>query len=115
LSSAHDLADGGLAQALVESSVRTGFGADISLPEGDDPFVLLFSESSGRVVVSVKPGAADDLAELCGASRIRLAPIGTVGAAGDQARLSVRGQFSLSLAEIRAAWSATLPAVFAAV
>jgi phosphoribosylformylglycinamidine synthase subunit PurL len=113
LSSAHDLADGGLAQTLVESSLRKGFGAEITLPEGDDPFVLLFSESTGRVVVSIKAGTDDDLVALCEASRILLTPIGVVGDGGAAAQVSVAGQFSLPLAEIRAAWSATLPAVFA--
>ena len=51
--SAHDLADGGLAQAIVESSFRHGFGAEIELPAGADPFVSLFSESAGRVLVSL--------------------------------------------------------------
>jgi hypothetical protein len=85
----------------------------ITLPEGDDPFVLLFSESSGRVVVSVKPGADGDLAALCEASRILLTPIGVVGERGENAMVDVEGQFRLPLAQLRSGWSATLPDVFA--
>ena len=55
LSSAHDLADGGLAQALVESCLRYGHGVAVELPDSADPFVWLFSESAGRVLVSL-PG-----------------------------------------------------------
>ena len=44
---AHDLSDGGLAQALVESCLRNGVGARVWLPDGIDPFVALFSESAG--------------------------------------------------------------------
>jgi phosphoribosylformylglycinamidine synthase len=46
LSAAHDLSDGGLAQALVESCLQGGMGARIVLPEDADPFVWLFSESA---------------------------------------------------------------------
>ena len=57
LDSAHDLSDGGLAQALVESALAKGVGARIALPAGPYAFVQLFSESAGRVLVSVSPAA----------------------------------------------------------
>ena len=53
---AHDLSDGGLAQALAESVLRHGVGARVTL-EGD-AFVALFAESAARAVVTV----ADDRA-----------------------------------------------------
>ncbi|HEV2088099.1 MAG TPA: phosphoribosylformylglycinamidine synthase subunit PurL, partial [Cryptosporangiaceae bacterium] len=53
LGAAHDLSDGGLAQALAESCLRHGVGARVTLPDDADPFVWLFSESAGRVLVSV--------------------------------------------------------------
>jgi phosphoribosylformylglycinamidine (FGAM) synthase-like enzyme len=58
ISSAHDLADGGLAQALIESALRFGVGARVWLGEvlerdGVDLAAALFSESTGRVIVSV--------------------------------------------------------------
>ena len=56
LDRAHDLSDGGLAQALVESCLRGGVGARIALPAGVDPFVALFSESAGRAVVVGRRG-----------------------------------------------------------
>src|SRR3954467_73907 len=57
LSSAHDLSDGGLAQALVECCLRNGIGARVDLSEvGDgDPFLALFGESAARVVVTCSP------------------------------------------------------------
>ena len=79
LSSAHDLADGGLAQALVESCLRHDHGVEVNLPEDPEPFVALFSESSGRVLVSVKPGAVDDLTALCDEIGIERHRLGTVG------------------------------------
>ena len=112
LSSAHDLADGGLAQALVESCLRHGFGVEIELPIDVDPFVMLFSESAGRVLVSVHPDAEDDLAGLCAEADIHLHRLGTVRDVED-AELHIAGQLILPLAEIREAWSAPLRAVFA--
>src|SRR5262249_22233734 len=50
---AHDLSEGGLAQALVESCLRGQVGARVWLPEDLDPFVALFSESTGRAIVAV--------------------------------------------------------------
>ncbi len=108
LSSAHDLADGGLAQALVESALRKGFGVSVRLPDGADPFVALFSESSGRVLVSVKDGAGADLTQLCAAANITVHHLGEVTDAVD-ATVTVEGQFDLGLAEIRAAWEAPIP------
>ncbi len=114
LSSAHDLADGGLAQALVESCLRLGHGVDVTLPAEPDAFVALFSESSGRVLVSVHPDAVDDLTALCDEIGVERHRLGVVGNAGDDAALAVTDQFTLPLAELRTAWSGTLPAVFAA-
>src|SRR6202161_3874283 len=53
VSAAHDLSEGGLAQAVVESALAGETGCRIVLPEGTDPFVALFSESAGRVLVAV--------------------------------------------------------------
>ena len=113
LSSAHDLADGGLAQALVESCLRLGHGVEITLPTGLDPFVALFSESSGRVLVSAKPDAEDDLVSLCRTTGIARQRLGTVRDTAD-AVLQVTDQFTVPLAELREAWSRTLPEAFAA-
>ena len=114
LRSAHDLADGGLAQALVESCLRLDHGVKVDLPKDLDPFVALFSETSGRVLVSVKPDAVDDLTALCDDIGIERHRLGAVGEPGANATLAVTGQFSLPLTELREAWSGTLRAVFAA-
>ena len=56
IASAHDLSDGGLAQALAEAVLRFGVGARVWLTEimerdGVDATAALFSESTGRVIV----------------------------------------------------------------
>ena len=107
--SAHDLADGGLAQALVESSLRNGVGVSVSLG-AEDSFVALFAESTGRVLVSLPASGADDLRELATAADVPARRLGVTG--GDA--LVVESEFSLPLAEIRAAWTAPIPSAMAA-
>jgi len=113
LASAHDLADGGLAQAVVESALRHGLGARIVLPSEADPFVWLFSESAGRVLVSIKEGTAGDLAALCEINGVKLTKLGEV-TPSDDATIDVVGQFTLPLDRLREAWQGTVPAVMAA-
>ncbi|NUT36786.1 MAG: phosphoribosylformylglycinamidine synthase subunit PurL [Hamadaea sp.] len=111
---AHDLSDGGLAQALVESALRKGFGATIEVPEqwatGTQPFVYLYSESTARALVSVPPGHEKAFAALCEERQVPLTRLGAVAAEG--APLEVAGQFSIPLDELREAWTATLPTLF---
>jgi len=108
LTSAHDLADGGLAQAIVESALRRGHGVEVTLPQAADPFVWLFSESAGRVLVSLPEADVAALTELSTAHEVPLHPLGRVTGA-DAPTLAVAGQFSLPLDRVRATWSATLP------
>ena len=104
VSSAHDLADGGLAQTLTESALRYGVGARLHLT--GDAFTALFSESTARVVVTTSdPGAVRAAAETAG---VRVTELGMTG--GDA--LVVDGLLDLELTELRAAWTATLPALF---
>jgi len=110
LESAHDLSDGGLAQALVECCLRHGCGAHVALEGG--PFVALFSESAARAIVAVPPAAEAGFLELCAANGVPYQRIGVVADDGPQATLEVEAQFSFRLAELRRAWSATLPDVF---
>ncbi|MGZ6874563.1 MAG: AIR synthase-related protein, partial [Blastococcus sp.] len=104
VTSAHDLADGGLAQTLAESALRHGVGARLDL--GADPFTALFSESAARAVVTTTdPAAVRAAAEQAG---VTVTELGTTG--GDA--LVVDGVLELGLTELRAAWTATLPALF---
>jgi phosphoribosylformylglycinamidine synthase len=104
VSSAHDLADGGLAQALAESALRHGVGARLTL--GDDAFTALFSESGARAIVTTSdPGAVRTTADWAGV------PVTELGTTGGDA-LAVDGVLDLPLDELRAAWTATLPALF---
>ena len=107
LSSAHDLSDGGLAQALVESCLRHEVGVRVEL-EGD-AFLALFSESAARVLVTVSPDDEERLFELAADHGVPITSLGQTR--GDL--LSVKGLFDVPLEELRVAWTATLPAALA--
>ncbi|WP_337061398.1 phosphoribosylformylglycinamidine synthase subunit PurL [Kineococcus sp. G2] len=121
---AHDLSDGGLAQALVESCLRFGVGARVWLDElcerdGLDPFTALFSESAGRVVVAVPREDEVRFTDVCTARGLAHLRIGVTDAPdgvseGEEPSLDVQGLFTVPLAELREAHSATLPARFGA-
>jgi phosphoribosylformylglycinamidine synthase II len=110
IDSAHDLSEGGLAQALVESCLRADAGARVVLPEGTDPFVALFSESTGRAVVSVPRTEEVRFTDMCAARRLPFARIGVIDLLIPT--LEVQGQFSVPLRELRGAWSGTIPQYF---
>ena len=54
IQSAHDCSEGGLFATLLESAMAGNLGFELDLPEGIRKDVLLFGESAGRIVVSVK-------------------------------------------------------------
>ncbi|WP_141015477.1 phosphoribosylformylglycinamidine synthase subunit PurL [Nocardioides sambongensis] len=102
--SAHDLSDGGLAQALAESALGNGVGVAVDV--ADDAFVDLFSESATRALVTVPATAVAQVEQLAADRGVAVTALGTTG--GDA--LTVTGRFEIPLAELRAAWTSTLPA-----
>nr|WP_236642740.1 phosphoribosylformylglycinamidine synthase subunit PurL [Actinoplanes utahensis] len=110
VSAAHDLSDGGLAQVLVESTLRYDVGAKVTLPaDANSAFVQLFSESAGRALVAVPRG--HDKAFLAIAAEHGV-PVTAVGVTTEERTLEVEGQFSIPLDEVRQAWSSTLRDLF---
>jgi len=106
LTAAHDLSDGGLAVALAESCLTGGVGCQVTLP--GDPFTLLFSESAGRAVVAVRPGAEAEFATLCAQEDL---PAFVIGATGGTS-LEVSEAFEIPLADLAAVYRAVLPGLF---
>jgi phosphoribosylformylglycinamidine synthase subunit PurL len=105
IDAAHDVSDGGVAQTLVESALRGGVGARVWAPDGLDPFLFLFAESAGRAVVAVPRTEEVRFTDMCTARRFPHAKIGVI--TGDS--LDVQDQFEVPLAELRTAWTQTLP------
>lgn len=82
--SAHDLSNGGLVQALVDSVLRFGIGGAFDLTgaqgqNGLSDFDMLFSESQARAIIAVPEGALDAVYAACQAEGVDFARIGTTG------------------------------------
>ncbi|MBP2339693.1 phosphoribosylformylglycinamidine synthase [Saccharothrix coeruleofusca] len=108
LSAAHDLSEGGLAQALVEACLIGETGARVFL-EGD-LFTELFSESAGRVLVAVPRTEELRFTDMCTARGLPWRKVGVVDP--ESKALEIQGLGELGLDELRAAWEGTLPALF---
>jgi phosphoribosylformylglycinamidine synthase len=114
VASATDLSEAGLAQALTESVLRFNMGARVWISElcerdGIDRTSALFSESTGRVLVSV--GREDDVkfVGLCDARNI---PVLRIGVTDNTGELEIQDLATWKLDEIREPWAATLPELF---
>jgi phosphoribosylformylglycinamidine synthase len=109
VSAAHDLSQGGLAQALVEMCVLSDCGAAVTLPP-PDPFTALFSESTARILVAVPIPRLAEFAALAEGHGVASSGLGTVTPQRD--RLEISGVADLGLDELRDAWTGTLERYF---
>lgn len=132
LASAHDLAEGGLAVAAAEccfaaltaalsaavvaapESAPLGVELEVPLPPGVRPDAALFSESTGRVLVSCRPGDWPRLDQLAGGLGVRTQPVGWVR--GDQVRIRVGGKelVALPVTELWEEWHRSIPRLLGA-
>jgi phosphoribosylformylglycinamidine synthase len=110
VSAAHDLSQGGLAQALVEMCVLSECGAAVTLPP-PDAFTALFSESTARMLVAVPIPRLAAFAQLCDEHAVPSSGLGTV--TPQREVLEVSGVGELALADLKDAWTGTLPRYFA--
>ena len=125
---AHDLSEGGLALALVESCLRYGTGARIWLAElcerdGVTPFEALFSETTARAIVAVPRTEEVRFVDMCTARGIPVLRIGVTDDTADTRdaddsttdqgpMLDVQDLFTMSLADLDQAHRTALPAIF---
>jgi phosphoribosylformylglycinamidine synthase len=114
IASATDLSEGGLAQALTESVLRFNMGARVWLTEicerdGVDRTSALFSESTGRVLVSV--GREDDV-KFVGLCDARGIPVLRIGVTDNTDELEIQDLASWKLDDLRTPWVSTLPELF---
>ncbi|GAB3578053.1 phosphoribosylformylglycinamidine synthase subunit PurL [Amycolatopsis endophytica] len=110
ISAAHDLSDGGLAQALVEMVLIGQCGARAFVDEDADPFVQLFSESTGRVLVAVPRTEELRFTEMCTARGLPWRKAGVVDP--EAGGLEIQGVATFGFEELREAFEGTLPALF---
>jgi phosphoribosylformylglycinamidine synthase II len=111
ISSAHDIAEGGLAVALAECCLAGGLGASVELAPSESATDELFGEGPGGFLVSGAPQAMRALSE-----RVPVRRLGTVG--GEELRIepadgTAPGALALTLAELSKAYSEGLAEYFA--
>lgn len=116
IAAAHDLSEGGLAQAVFELLLGSGFGAQLDLSAvHDDAFSALFSESASRVLIAVTRDRADSAVERAASAGIPVVVLGSTTHDGVLHLAGTSGQpgEQISMDALAAAWEATLPERFA--
>ncbi|MBB6636023.1 phosphoribosylformylglycinamidine synthase subunit PurL [Cohnella thailandensis] len=109
VASAHDLSEGGLAAALAESGFGRGLGATVDFQSNLRPDIALFSESQSRILLSVKPDKADEVAAALEAAGVPSQRLGKVG--GENLTIAINGHTAISapLSEFRKEWKEAIP------
>lgn len=80
LQSCHDISEGGLAVTLAESAIKGNIGCRVKINSEDTQVEgVLFSESPGRVVASIKRADLDNLVHLVVEKEVEMRIIGKVG------------------------------------
>lgn len=105
---------------MTEATLRFGVGARVWLNEilerdGVDETAALFSESQGRVLVSVPREEDVKFRGLCDGRDYPVLRVGVTGQKGAEAELEVQGLFTIGLDELAPAHRNTLPNRFGAV
>ncbi len=103
--SAHDVSDGGLAIAIVESCSH--IGARVELKDDIRMDALLFGESQSRIIVSIKDKDLADFEKIADKYSIPFNIIGTVG--GN--RVIINDRIDISIKDIKRKWMNRLKGV----
>jgi phosphoribosylformylglycinamidine synthase len=106
-SSAHDVAEGGLAVALAEAFISRPHeapGARVTIANELRPDITLFGESQSRVLVSLAHDALPRLQEIAHAAALPLQVLGEVGGAD----LDIAGYLRLPVYRLQQEWRTAL-------
>jgi phosphoribosylformylglycinamidine synthase len=105
----HDLSEGGLATAIAEMAFAGEVGADLTGVPGQCDAVALFSESTSRFVIEVRPADAAAVTALFGDD----VPLWPIGKTAKEPRLRIAGANGewivwAALADLKEAWQKPL-------
>ncbi len=118
LASAHDVSDGGLAVALVESCIGTpyaptGLGATVDLRSIQGPLspeAILFGEDHGRVVASCRPDRAQTVLARARAHGVPAQDVGTVREPDASLEIAVAPAIlRLAVRDLRGVYESAIP------
>jgi len=108
ISAAHDIADGGLAVAIAEMAMRSGFGAEIAVPKTGNLHGWAFGEDQARFVVTT----ADSQALIAAAKEAGI-EITKLGMVSNQGELKFGDNDTISIADLNAVFEGCIPALMA--
>ena len=108
INAAHDIADGGLAVAIAEMAMRSGFGAEIAVPKTGNLHGWAFGEDQARFVVTT----ADSQALIAAAKEAGI-EITKLGMVSDQGELKFGDNDTISIADLNAVFEGCIPALMA--
>jgi phosphoribosylformylglycinamidine synthase II len=108
INAAHDIADGGLAVAIAEMAMRSGFGAEIAVPKTGNLHGWAFGEDQARFVVTT----ADSQALIVAAKEAGI-EITKLGMVSDQGELKFGDNDTISIADLNAVFEGCIPALMA--
>jgi phosphoribosylformylglycinamidine synthase len=108
--SAHDCSEGGLAVTIAESCFANSLGASIDLGSTDQrPDVLLFNETQGRIVISVKSADVSALETELSKSGVPFRKIGEVTAKADLSIGTGASSYSWKVAALNETFENAIP------
>jgi len=111
--SVHDCSKGGIGLAIAEMCIlgRVGAIADLKDAPRDvmSPAGLLFSETHGRFVVSVRPGHAIAVERILTEAEVPFARVGTSGGRVLAISSGRKSIVNLSVSEMARAWESSIP------
>lgn len=117
LSTAHDLAEGGLVAALAESCLghpraAKPMGASVTLDDELKAIPLLFGESQARILVACAPDAAEDVLAVAERHEVPARRIGTVTSAAEGLNITAGSEtLALNLEEVGDAYFGAIPSI----
>ena len=108
ISAAHDIADGGLAVAIAEMAMQSGFGANIAVPKTGNLHGWAFGEDQARFVVTTANGQT-----LIAAAKEAGIEITKLGMVSDRSELKFGDNDTISVADLNAVSEGCIPALMA--
>ncbi|MFX1598300.1 MAG: phosphoribosylformylglycinamidine synthase subunit PurL [Promethearchaeota archaeon] len=113
VTAAHDCSKGGLATAIAEMCIESGYGSDINLdmiPSEDLRLdELLFSESSGRFILSVDKDYSAEVLSLMKDYGLPVAIIGSVNSSNEMVLIKGEQKIKCSVPKMQKEWKETIP------
>jgi len=114
--SANDPSEGGLAVCAAECAFHSPekIGCDLSFDEDERPDAILFGESHGRILLTVRPENVDRIHEIADKRDVPAKVVGTTG--GNSLRIRVAGSplVDLPVAAAYRLWMEAIPNCFTA-